>query len=273
MSTLETTPCAYCPRLCRHACPVATATGAESAVTATIFAILHAHRDGREDEETARGAASLCLGCGACTAACVPAVPVAARLRAWRGALGHGPVAEPLGGIEGDATHVCVMGPGEAWADAWSAARGLPHAILRTTDSLAHASWVAGEREAASVLRHAFEGGRVAVVASLDVAEVLEGEGIPVERLPVDPRAARFRTCFEGPEVSSAAGQLACCGRREGFASREPEAAREVARANVRILAGAQVVCADQACATWLREHGGRVVGPADALAREGSDA
>ena len=273
MSTLETTPCAFCPRLCRHACPVATATGMESAVPATIFAVLHGHRAGFEDADAARGAASLCLGCGACTTACVPGVPVAERIRAWRGALGWTPVAEALGEVEGDAMHVCVLGPDETWAEAWSARGGLPHATLRTSDGLGYGAWVAGNRGAAATLRRAFGGGRVAVTASLDAAVVLEGEGIPVERLGVNPSAPRFRTCFEGDEVPAAPGQLACCGRREGFAAREPEAAREVARANVRALAGARAVCADQACAAWLREHGAQVEGPADALSQEVSDA
>ncbi len=267
------TPCAYCPRLCRHACPVAVATGLESAVPATIFATLHAYATGREDADVARSAASLCLGCGACTDACVPAVPVAARIREWRRALGEDVAADPVGAIEGDAPHVCVLGPDEDWPVAWSASRGLPHAALRTRDSLGHARWAAdadaSEKRLAS-LRQAFQG-RVAVVASGDVAEVLRAAGVAVERLQVVAGGrARFRTCFESGEGAGAPGQLACCGRREGFAEREPGAARDVARANVRAFAGDGVACGDEGCARWLRAHGADVLGPADALAPGG---
>ncbi len=238
---------------------------------ATAASLLHAWANGCEDREAARGAASLCLGCGACTRACVPGVPVAERARGWRRLLGDVAAAAPLGSVEGDARHVCVLGPGEDWAAAWSASRGLPCATLRSDDALGHAAWSADPDAAVEVraaLRGAFAGGRVAVVASSDIAEVLSDAGVEVERLPLaEGSGARFLTCFETPGPDGVPGQLACCGRREGFSVREPDAARDVALANVRALGDAIVACADEACAAWLRAHGARVEGPAAALA------
>lgn len=71
-----------------------------------------------------------------------------------------------------------------------------------------------------------------------------------------------FTTCWDGP--ASSPNQLACCGRRGGFAEREPEAARAVAVENVRLFAGRTIRCADADCAAWLREHGAILAGERD---------
>lgn len=168
MSTdLET--CAWCPRLCRHVCPVAVGTGRESATPTAMMTVALQARRGEVSTELAAEAASLCLSCGACTAHCKLHVPVAERL-------------------------------------------GRP----------------APPRPAAPP-------------ASADGALV-------------------FAVC--GSEGPVGAHQLACCGRNGGFDAREPEAARQVAEENVRRLDGRRVVCADAACAEWLRRHGADVVEP-----------
>ncbi len=228
MAAVPTTPCAFCPRLCRHACPVAVATGMEAAVPSNIFALIHAAQQEGGDVAVATAAASLCLGCGACTSACAVEVPVAERLRAWRAAHGEAPAAEGVGEVTGKGEPVLV---GDA--------------------------------------SRAFEGGRTARTASGDVAEVLAFAGIPEQRVVAPSLSARFRTCFEGADVSAHPGQLACCGRREGFAEREPVAARAVAEANVEVFAGLRVACADASCAAWLRAHGADIVGPFDATTED----
>jgi hypothetical protein len=157
------------------------------------------------------------------------------------------------------------MGPGEDWHEAWSARTGHAAAVLRLPEE-AHAAWQAGDEQLPARLRAVFEGGRVALVAREDLAELLAHAGVSLVRLPVDPGLPSFRTCFEDAGVPGIPGQLGCCGRREGFAEREPLAARDVAEANVTILAGRPVACADQACAAWLRKHGAHVSGPVDAL-------
>jgi ferredoxin len=196
----------------------------EAAVPANIFALIHAAQQEGGDVAVATAAASLCLGCGACTSACAVEAPVAERLRAWRAAHAVAMVAE---GVEPD--------PGA----------GAPVRV--------------GED------RRAFAGGRTARAVSGDAADVHAFAGVVVERLPAPKPSARFRTCFEAADVPAHPGQLACCGRREGFAEREPLAARAVAEANVEVFAGLRVACADASCAAWLRAHGGDIVGPLDA--------
>lgn len=228
MAAVPTTPCAFCPRLCRHVCPVAVATGMEAAVPSNIFALIHAAQHGGGDVVVATSAASLCLGCGACTSACAVEVPVAERLRAWRAAHGEAPAAEGVA------------------------------EVTRTGESV-----LVGDAS------RAFEGGRTARTASGDVAEVLAFAGVAVERVVALSLPARFRTCFEGADVAAHPGQLACCGRREGFPDREPVAARAVAEANVDAFAGQRVGCADASCAAWLRAHGADIVGPFDVMTED----
>ena len=69
--------------------------------------------------------------------------------------------------------------------------------------------------------------------------------------------AGRFTTCREG--AVGAPHQLACCGRRDGFDRRQPDAARAVALENVRLLDGRSVACSDGDCAAWLVQHGANV--------------
>lgn len=76
--------CAWCPRLCRHVCPVAVATAREAAVpTAMMVAVTQALR-GALDRPDALEATRFCLGCGACTAHCKHHVPVAELLARFR---------------------------------------------------------------------------------------------------------------------------------------------------------------------------------------------
>ena len=45
MAAVPTTPCAFCPRLCRHVCPVAVATGMEAAVPSNRAYLLEPRAD------------------------------------------------------------------------------------------------------------------------------------------------------------------------------------------------------------------------------------
>ena len=84
--------CAFCPRLCRHACPVAVGSGREAAtpthVMAGVWGWLQEHRSAPE----ALALASLCTRCGACTDACKLARPVDDLLTEARGAAAPEPL-------------------------------------------------------------------------------------------------------------------------------------------------------------------------------------
>ncbi|MFN7143596.1 MAG: 4Fe-4S dicluster domain-containing protein [Myxococcota bacterium] len=262
MNAADFTTCAYCPRLCRHECPVAVATGLEASTpTAMMTAPLLAERGDFTPADALAGT-SLCLGCGACTAHCKLHVPVPARLAAFRAPHLPAPAAAALAPISGTARIVCVL-TGEDWSAAWSARVGAPVATLRTADELGHTAWRHGALAVpAEVARHL--AGREIVTTSGAVEAVARAAGVPVTRVPppIAPRA--FVTCHDGPRTSP--DQLACCGRREAFAEREPAAAHAVAEENVRRFAGRTFGCADEGCAAWLRAHGADMAGPVDGL-------
>lgn len=260
--------CAFCPRLCRHVCPVAVGTAWESATPTAIMTTVWWAEMGMSSVELAREASSLCLGCGACEAHCKVHVPVPERLVGWLQAHREGeelPAPPSLPTILGVGVEVVVLGSEPDWREP---GRG-DQAWCRTGDALGFSAWEAGDaRVLERVARH-FAGRRV-VTASLDIARVLTAAGVPVrvlELAPAEGHPRRFNTCFEGAEATP--DQLACCGRRAGFPEREPEAARRVAEENVRRLGGAPTRCADASCAAWLRAHGGEVEGPAHHLRGE----
>lgn len=261
MTASDASTCAWCPRLCRHVCPVAVGTAGEAATpTAMRTLTLLADRGDLTRAEALPGT-DLCVGCGACTAFCALHVDVSGALRVWRGADAGAPPPEPLRALDGDGEEVYVVVDGRSEAyDTYARHTARPVARLHTGDALGHAAWRHGDTE---VLRRlaAHLAGRRAVTDDGEVAEVLRAAGVPVRRLRAPEAAVRFVTCFDGPSLD-APDQLACCGRRESFAARQPRAAADIARENVRRLDGRRAACADGGCAAWLRDHGADVVGP-----------
>src|SRR5262245_15960472 len=87
--------CTYCPKMCRHACPVSNASGVETYIPQAKMATLHRVRRGNEPwapETTERLWA--CTGCGHCTTYCLhgvtPGVTLfAGRAEAVRRGVGH----------------------------------------------------------------------------------------------------------------------------------------------------------------------------------------
>lgn len=251
MNEADFTTCAWCPRLCRHVCPVAVGSAQEAATPSALMTAPLLVDAGVWTRAEGVSATDLCLGCGACTAHCKLHVPVAERLMGWRASP---PDAAPLQPIVGDDPIVALYA-GKDGRLAGASTRML------TEDDLGHAAWKAGNSHVLVAVAAHFSGRRVRT-ALLGAAEVLAAAAVPVERLPT-PDGRVFHTCFEGARPGPS--QLACCGRRDGFAGRRPEEAAAIARENVRLLDGS-VVCADQACAEWLRANGGDVRGPVDIL-------
>jgi hypothetical protein len=249
---------------------VAVGTGREAATVTAMMGAAYLTEKGAMDATFGVAGTSLCCGCGACTDHCKLHVPVAEILRGWRAPRVPAVEPEPLRAIDGAASTVCVVTGDRDWSGAWGRREGRAVARLRTGDALGYAAWRAGNAAVpANVARHLE--GREAIADSGDVAEVLAAAGVPVRRLEAPSGERRFHTCFDvfaspGPRPAWGVDQLACCGRREGFPDREPEAAREVAEANARLLGPGRVACADEGCACWLRRHGVDVAGPSDTL-------
>jgi fumarate reductase (CoM/CoB) subunit B len=77
--------CTYCPKMCRHACPVSTTTGRETLIPQAKMATLNRLRKGHAgwDAETAEPIWG-CTGCGACTEYCAHGVQPGPTLFAGR---------------------------------------------------------------------------------------------------------------------------------------------------------------------------------------------
>lgn len=128
--------CAVCPRLCRHACPVAEGTGREAAVPAQLAGVLRAWRDGVVDEGLASQAASLCTDCGACSAACHLHVPLPEALAEARAALHLVSAPADLAPVLGEGGTVALLTDHRDWSEPLSRLLGEPVARWSTRDRL-----------------------------------------------------------------------------------------------------------------------------------------
>lgn len=81
------TLCAYCPKMCRSACPVAEAEARETVTPWGKMSLLYLAREGEVslDDKDAHDALEACTGCGACVEQCAHGNPVAETLFAARG--------------------------------------------------------------------------------------------------------------------------------------------------------------------------------------------
>ncbi|GDX81520.1 hypothetical protein LBMAG42_33310 [Deltaproteobacteria bacterium] len=252
--------CGFCPRLCRHVCPVVVATARESATPTAIVSAVRLAEGGAIEASIAEAALAMCNGCGACTRHCALSLDVAEFVREWR----PRPATAPLPALPLASGRVVRVEIGAEPAE--RAAGGVP--VVWSADGLGHAAWKAGDSGVAGAVALHFAGwtvrtGSFAVAEVLAAASsrVLPGAG-PIEVIPDPPPegAPRFTTCWEGARGSD--GQIACCGAREGFEASQPAAAKAMAREVVVRMGDREHTCADSRCAGWLREAGGNVRGP-----------
>lgn len=255
------TTCAFCPRLCRHVCPVAVATSREAATPSAMMTAAWLGEAGAQPLSLGLAAASLCVDCGACTTHCKVHVPVSERLIGFRAAHGLAIEAAPLAAITGpsDATHVCVLTSADDWSSAFAAAHACSVCTLRTDDALGHAAWRAGSPVVLPAVA-AHIGDRIVVTGSGAVAAVARAAGLRVERLKAPDHAPLYRSCLSGGVAGP--DRLACCGGRPDFIAREPSAAADIAQENIRLWGDRPMACDDELCACWLAAHGAAVVGP-----------
>ncbi len=252
--------CGFCPRLCRHVCPVVVATARESATPTAIVSAVRLAEAAVIDPAIAEAALAMCNGCGACTRHCALSMDVAEFVREWR----PRPSTAPLPTLPSGGGRVVRVEVGEPAAGSEDAI--VP--VVWSIDALGHAAWKAGESGVAGAVALHF-GGWTVRTGSFAVAEVLAaaatrvlaGAG-PLEVIMDSPPegAPRFLTCWEGARGND--GQIACCGAREGFESAQPALAKAMAREVVVRMGDREHTCADSRCAGWLREAGGNVRGP-----------
>ncbi len=244
-NTLDT--CRLCPRLCRHACPVATASGREAAVPTLIADVVQGWKEGRVDRDLAVEAVTLCVDCGRCQDACHLHQPLPTLLAEARRTLLGPRDPAPLGEIAGEGELVAVESGGVAWGAALALETGRSVGVWVTSDALgsgcdASPDWA--DHLNRIVVKLA---GRLAVTADGAVARVLERSGT--------------RWAWLGdvvPEIgvlvpSCAGGSGRCCGGGEPLRSSHPELAAQLAARWVRDGSGS---VADQRCGSHLRACG-----------------
>lgn len=250
--TNVTDTCPFCPRLCRHVCPVVAATARESATPTAIATVIRLAQEGKLTNDLAESALLLCNGCGACSRHCSVGMDVGALVRECRSS----PTPAPLPALPADRQPVRVR-----------VGEGQPLGVLVfSADALGHAAMVAGDQaHVRRVARH-FSGRMVMTdshaVSAVLIAASARGGAAPITVVMDTPPAmgARFVTCWEG--ATGTDGQVACCGAREGFETANPAVAGAMAQEAVRRMGGEPTGCADGRCAAWLRAHGGVVEGP-----------
>lgn len=82
--------CTYCPSLCRHACPVATAEGSDTVSPWGLMSLARHVREGLlQPDAEVLATLGACNGCGACTQVCLHEVPVAEALVTVRAEILH----------------------------------------------------------------------------------------------------------------------------------------------------------------------------------------
>jgi ferredoxin len=101
MDNAELLSCVFCPRLCRHVCPVAVGSGREAATPTAMMTGVWAWTQGRASGASAFSLASLCVSCGACTSFCKLHRPVPELLAQARAEIGGLPEQAAPGRIEG----------------------------------------------------------------------------------------------------------------------------------------------------------------------------
>lgn len=264
--------CVFCPRLCRHVCPVAVGSGREAATPTAMMSGVWAWRAGHGSAASAAALASLCVSCGACTAFCKLHRPVPELLAEARAALGAAPELPAPGRIEGGGELVAVEVDGRRWAEALGRHLGRPVARFRSEDSLGavllsdparFGAWARALRDRLA--------GRSLVVADHESLAAARASELAVVHLlelipPLPADRLRVRTCggpqSPGPEAPLS---LACCGGGTLLRRQHPEVAAEVGRsAAARVPEGA--VCADGRCGAWLRAHGAEIDDPVSLL-------
>ncbi|MEC8422384.1 MAG: (Fe-S)-binding protein [Myxococcota bacterium] len=272
MKISDVDTCAFCPRLCRHVCPVAVGTGREAGTPTSMMTGVWQWLRGHADDDTAWTHASLCTSCGACTEACKLDRPVADLLAQARAATQTPPAPPTVPTIEGTGPWVAVETDKRRWAEALADRLGEPVARLRSHDEL-------GEQllDHQGVLQEhgrnlrARIGDRTLVIASGGAWRVARAAGLDARHLhelaPAPRDAPSFHPCIgPAPGGPSCEDALACCGAAGPLPAAHPQIASELGRDMAARLDGIPHVTSDARCANWLRVHGARVTDPIDHL-------
>lgn len=220
--------CSLCPRLCRHACPVASGSAREASVPTAIASVLREHALGRISDAIALEAATLCTDCGACTESCHLHVPLPKRLRAVRSALLPPVSLAALSPVQGSASLVAIEADSRPFASVLARVLGREVSRWTTTDQLGCQGIEANKSgwDAHGATIRAQAQSREVVVIDGGVAEALRSAGVPfIWAWTLVGSASATGSCAAG-----GARPAACCGGAGPLARHHPEDAVRTAR-------------------------------------------
>jgi len=265
-ATVDT--CALCPRLCRHKCPVAVATGLESTTPTAIMTqvVLARHNP----KTPVASAVDLCTRCGQCQDACGIDQPVVSLLDQAR--TDHQPKPDPWVAPEimGSADRVAVICGDFNWTDSLRSALKTNLAELHTSDHLGEPHRIRTDTLSTTLqeIRTIF-GDRTAITSCHTCQLALKAADIDTTLLAdlLDEQHAlpRWRTCQceHGPGVSVT---VRCCGARAPLQDRHPDLALSMACDVKRRLDGQAVYIEDSRCSAHLRAAGANTTDPVNRL-------
>ena len=256
--------CALCPRLCRHRCPVAVATGMESTTPTAIMTQLVLSR--HHEDTHSKLAVDLCTRCGECEDACGVDQPVVQLLDEARTKLQPTPAPWQAPAIEGSGSNVAIICGEFDWSGKISKALGGPLARLVTTDHLGEAHRIRTDtRDDIARQLKALMMDKKAITSCHTCRIALEEAGADVVMLGSflgEPGTSpRWRTCQcePGPGVDTV---VTCCGARAPLNTSHPELAQQMARSVKRRLDGQAVHIEDSRCSAHLRAVGANTTDP-----------
>lgn len=245
MSRYDT--CRLCPRLCRDACPVASATS-EAAVPTFLAEVLDRNERGALGDDAARDVLTRCTDCGGCQSHCHLHRPLPEWLRAARARLLPRPPVAPIGEVDGPEGAPVLVAADERHEGPIPGLGAV--AVLRTRDRLGVAALEHGELDVHFAQLRVRLQGRQVLAADGGVGAVLRAAGIPFRWLweAVSDPAPAQGSCGCGGERG-----LSCCGGAGPLAAHHPEDAARVARL-FAARGGAEV--RDARCRDHLRTAG-----------------
>ena len=250
--------CTFCPKLCRHACPVATVSGRESATPTAMMSAYWAQKKGILTKEQASAGIDFCTSCGACTLACKDDQPVATLL--FEAAKNLRPVANPpdLPKIYGTGEFIIMSPDGRDWS------KTLQRKIEKTVGIAFFQSWLQVDlttisRKQLTQMFQPWANGRTMISTTKQTTHLAKLADLHVVHLhDLVETNVNFLSCGSFSPVES--HKITCCGATISH--------KKTALANqMAVKFGSQfqeIYIDDSHCAKHLKTNGINVIDPID---------
>ena len=262
--------CAFCPKLCRHVCPVAVGTSLESTTPTAIMNEVMLAITTPDIENSGVDAINLCTRCGQCSDFCGVDQSVVTLLDEARAQLEPPPPpwSEPV--IIGHHQTVAIICGQVEWSKPLSTLTGQKMATMVTPDHLGELHRIRPDTrdEVIEKIGRLMQG-KTAVTSCNTCREALELANVSTETIvmvsQLVPPLPTWRTCHcePGPSVNTV---IKCCGARAPLVTAKPKIANKIAEEVARRLDGQAIFVPDTRCAEHLRNAGVHALGPIDTL-------